>query len=126
MRSYISHGQSIEVELPLFGVFLWLAGGFVVRVGGRTFYPKLTRVSFSTATEFDFDSDGRRISGVVRSIDRVRFPSRLQYAVIVDGVEVARDMQSFRRWYLSYFAWGVVFVFIWLAIVGLFHMFGSA
>ena len=124
MRSYTSHGQTIEVDLRLFGVFLWLGGGFLVHVQGRTFYPKLTRIGLTTATEFDFDSDGRRISGIVRSIGGVRFPSRMQYAVEVAEIEIARDTMSFHRWYLSYFAWGMVFIFISLAIVGLLHLFG--
>jgi len=126
MRSHTSHGRTIEVELRPFGVFLWLCGGFIVRVGGRTFWPKLTHLSFTTATEFDFDSDGHGVSGVVRAIGPVRFPSRMQYAVIVADTEIARDEMSFRRWYLSYFALGVLFVFIWLAIVGLLHIFGLA
>lgn len=125
MRSYTSHGQAIEVELRPFGVFLWLAGGFIVRVGGRTFYPKPKRISFTgTETEFDFDSEGRRVTGVVRSIGGVRSPARMQYAVAVDETEIARDIMTVHRWYLSYFAFVMVLVFIWLAVVGLLHIFG--
>jgi hypothetical protein len=126
MRNYESQGQTIEVELRFFPVFLWLAGGFVVRVGGREFWPKPTHFSLTTATEFDFDSNGRRVSGVVRAIGRVRFPSRMHYAVVVDDTELARDEMSFRHWYLSYFAWGMLLVFILLAFVGLLHIFGLA
>jgi len=118
MRSYTSHGQSIDVEFRPFGVFLWLLAGFVVRVGGRTFYPKLTSIRFTTATEFDFDSDGRRISGVVRSLGPMWFLPRMRYAVIVSDSEVARDIQTLRRWYLSYFSWGVLFIVFLLALLG--------
>ena len=118
MRSYTSHGQTIDVEFRPFGAFLWLLAGFVVHVGGRTFYPKLTAIRFTTATEFDFDADGRRISGVVRSLGPMWFLPQMRYAVVVEDSEVARDVQTLRRWYLSYLAWGGCFLLILLAALG--------
>jgi hypothetical protein len=118
MRSYTSHDQTIEVEFRSLAVFLWLIAGFVVRVGGRTFYPKPTGIGFTTATEFDFDSDGKRISGVVRSLGPMWFLPRMRYAVVVGNVELARDIQTLRRWYLSYLSWGVAFVVFFLALLG--------
>jgi len=118
MRKYTSHGQTIDVEFRPFGVFLWLLAGFEVRVGGRTFHPKLTGIRFTTATEFDFDSDGRRISGVVRSIGPMWFLPRMRYAVAIGDSEVARDTQTLRHWYLSYLSWGVCFLTLFLALVG--------
>ena len=118
MRSYTSHGQTIEVEFQPFGAFLWLLAGFVVRVGGRTFYPKPTRTALTTATEFDFDADGQRVSGVVRSLSPMWFLPRMRYGVFISESEVARDVQTLRRWYFSYLAWGVCFGVILLALVG--------
>ena len=119
MRSYSSHGQTIEVEFRPFGVFLWLLAGFEVRVGGRTFWPKLTRIGFTTATEFDFDLEGQRVSGVVRALGPMWFLPRMRYTVVVAETEVARDIQTLRRWYLSYLAWGACFVILLLALLGL-------
>ena len=118
MRSYSSHGQTIEVEFRPFGVFLWLLAGFEVRVGGRTFWPKLTRIGFTTATEFDFDSGGQRVSGVVRALGPMWFLPQMGYTVVVAETEVARDIQTLRHWYLSYLAWGVCLFILLLALVG--------
>jgi hypothetical protein len=119
MRTYSSHGQTIEVEFRPFGVFLWLLAGFVVRVGGQTFWPKLARIGFTTTTEFDFDLEGRRVSGVVRALGPMWFLPRMRYVVIVAETEVARDIQTLRHWYLSYFAWGGCFLVLLLALLGL-------
>jgi hypothetical protein len=118
MRSYTTHGQTIDVEFRPFGVFLWLLAGFVMRVGGRTFYPKLTSIRFTTATEFDFDLDGRRISGVIRSLGPMWLTPRMRYAIIVGDSEVTRDIQTLRHWYVSYFAWGVACIVLLLALYG--------
>ena len=37
---------------------------------------------------------------------------------MVAGSEIARDAQVLRRWYVSYLAWGAVFVVILLALLG--------
>lgn len=118
MRTYKSHGQSIDVEFRPFGVFLWLLAGFVVRVGDRKFYPELGRARFTTSTAFEFDSDGERILGVVRSLAPMWFVPRMWYAVIVDGLEIARDAQVLRRWYLSFVSFMVILVVLLLALVG--------
>jgi hypothetical protein len=118
MRSYTLHGQTIEVEFRPFGAFLWLCAGFVVRVDGRSFYPKPTGASFMTETEFDFDADGRRVSGVVRSLAPMWFLPRMRYAIFISEHEVERDVQTLHRWYLSYLAWGVCFVTMLLALLG--------
>lgn len=118
MRSYSSHGQTIDVAFQPFGVFLWLVGGFEVRVGGRTFHPKLTGIHFKTSTEFDFDFEGKRVTGVVRSLGPMWFLPRMRYAVVVAETEIARDIQTLHRWYLSYVAWGVCLVILLLALLG--------
>lgn len=118
MRSYTSHNQTIDVEFRPFGVFFWLFAGFVVRAGGRTFYPKLTGLGLTTLTEFDFDFEGRRISGVVRSLGPMLLLPRMRYVVLVGDSEVARDVQTLRRWYLCYCAWGVAFFVILLVLLG--------
>ena len=94
------------------------SGGFVVRIGGRTFYPKLTRVRLTTETEFELESGDRRIPGVVRSLGPMWFLPRMKYSVVVDDSEVAQDMQTPRCWYLCYLASGVLFVVLMLAALG--------
>lgn len=121
MRSYISHGQTIDVEFRPFGAFLWLVAGFVVRVGSRTFYPRLTRIRLTTETEFDFDVDGRRVTGVVRSLNPM-WLLRKRYVVIIGDCEVARDIQILQRWYLSFISWGVAFIFFLFTLIGVIYV----
>ncbi|MCA1660249.1 MAG: hypothetical protein LC642_06910 [Verrucomicrobiaceae bacterium] len=118
MRRYTSHGQTIEVEFRPFGIFLWLLAGFVVRVGGRTFYPELIRARFMTSTEFELESDGQRIRGVVRSLAPMLFLPRMRYAVSVADHEIARDTQILKRWYLSFISFIILLVVLLLALVG--------
>ena len=118
MRTYTYEGQTLDVQLRPFGVFLWLCVGFEVRVGGRTFLPKLDRAGFNTATEFELNIDGSRVPGVVRSLGPMWFLPRMRYSVSIAGSEIARDAQVLRRWYVSYLAWGAVFVVILLALLG--------
>jgi hypothetical protein len=117
MRTYTSHGEPIQVELRVFGAFLWLCFGIVVRVQGRTFYPKLTGIRLKVQTEFDFDADGKRISGVVRTLNPLWF-RRVRFAVFVENSEIARDVEPLERWYLSYFAWAIVGCVLILASLG--------
>jgi len=117
MRTYTSHGEPIQVELRAFGAFLWLCFGIVVRVQGRTFYPKLRGVRFKGQTEFDFDADGKRISGVVRTLNPLWF-RRVRFAVSVENSEIARDVELVERWYLAQLAWLMVGVLLILASLG--------
>lgn len=128
MRSYISYGQTIEVSVCPFGAFLWLTYGIVVRVAGRTFYPKPTRIGLTTSTEFDFDFEGQRITGCVRTLGPMWFLPRLPYAVLVEGTEIARDVQTLRHWYLLYIAYlvaSIVFLLIALGTLTLMYIIGQ-
>ena len=118
MRSYNSHGQTIEVTPRLFGLFLWIACGLEVRVGDRVFLPKMDRLSLYTSTEFDFDAEGKRVKGVVRSLAPVWFIPRLSYSVTVDGLEIAKDTQMISRWPLMYIGWLLVAAIVFFTIIG--------
>jgi hypothetical protein len=100
-HSLVSHGHTIEIEFRSFGAFAWLVAGFEVRVGGRRFHSKLDRVGFTTSTDFDFDAEGKRVSGQVRSLAPMWFIPKMRYAVLIEDKEVARGEQMLKRWYLS-------------------------
>jgi hypothetical protein len=98
---------------------LWLSFGIVVRVQGRTFHPKLIGdIQFKTQTEFDFDVDGKRISGVARTLNPLAF-RQVRVAVLVENVEIGREPQTVERWYLSYLAWMIVAAALLLAVFAL-------
>ena len=105
MRSYNSHGQTIEVTPRLCGIFLWTVFGLEVRVGDRVFLPKMNRISFWTSTEFEFHAQGERVTGIVRSLSPVWFIPRVPYSITVNGVHIANDKQVLARWPLFYVGW---------------------
>ncbi len=118
MRYFTFSAETIEIEFRPFAALAWLGAGFEVRVGGRRFHPKLDRLGLNTATDFDFDVDGRRISGCVRSLAPMWFAPRILYAIVVDGKEVARGSQVLKRWYFCYLAWALLFTTVLLAGLG--------
>lgn len=119
MRSYSWNGHLIEVEFRSLGAFLWLAAGFEVRIGKRTFLPKLDRIGLNTSTDFEIESDGTRTLGVVKSLAPMWFLPRMKYSLIIGDAVIARDVLTLRRWYLSYLAWFVVLLVLSLALLGL-------
>jgi hypothetical protein len=93
MQSYQWNGHIIEVELRPFGVFLWLACGFEVRVDKRKFLPRCERIGLTCSTDFEIVSqDGSRTNGVVRSLAPMWFLPRVKCSVIVDETVIAREV----------------------------------
>jgi hypothetical protein len=120
MRSYSWNGHLIEVEFRPLGAFLWLAAGFEVRVGKRTFLPKPDGLALKTSTEFEIESDGTRTLGVVKSVAPIWFLPRVKYSLIIGDTLIARDILTLRRWYLAYFATFLVVMVLLFALLGLF------
>ena len=119
MRTYTSHGKTIEVTPRLFGIFLWIGFGFEVRIGDRIFLPKMDRFSWLTSTEFEFDADGKRVTGIVRLLAPIWFLPRARYSVTVSDAVIASDTQTLARWPLMYFGWLLVGMIVMLIVIGL-------
>lgn len=118
MHTFTSHGETIQVELRLLGATLWLAYAVVVQVQGREFYPKLNRIGFLTQTDFDFDVEGKRVCGAVRTL-RPIFIGSAPAVVSVEGKEIGRDSLRAKRWYLNFLAAAILGVVLILALLGL-------
>jgi hypothetical protein len=102
MIAYNWQGHVIKVELRAFARFLWLAGGFVVTVDGRTFFPVAGEgFSFNTRTEFQVEENGEFYPGVVQSVGPLSRKPGMQYTVWIAGKEIANDRQMLKGRYLT-------------------------
>jgi len=118
MLAYNWRGHVIEVELRPFARFLWLAGGFVVTVDGRPFFPAQDEpISLGTRTEFRVEENGEFYPGIVQSVGVSVWTPRMRYTVWVAGEEIANDRQMPSRWYLSAFLWFILTVPVTVALV---------
>ncbi len=127
MRSFRWNEHSIQVSVRPFSTFLWLTFAIEVRVDQRTFIPEFDRVGFVTSTDFEIVSqDGKRTSGVVKTLTPMILRPRVKCAVIINGEIIAKEtiaMDNGHKLYLAWFAASFLLLFTLLGLATIAEVF---
>ena len=113
-------GHRIEVRLRAFPRYLWMVGGFFVRVdAGRTFAPRDYLERGTTATHFTVQHGDRELQGKVECgmVDGQKLNTALRttYNLIVDGVPKGEGVLRSEHWYITLGILGFLFGVVPLA-----------